>query len=127
MRLIWCWRCKAEMPMLDEAEFAEIWQLTQEAILSTKEFRRKWDVPLERASLQERFLPVRLRYEQLTGFKDCHQNAIMHHRISMYGPPCARCGKPLRTPRAKLCGACMHPVEVIQGRTEYRDTSLRER
>jgi hypothetical protein len=27
------------------------------------------------------------------------------------GPPCARCGTPLRTPRAKLCAACGFRVE----------------
>jgi hypothetical protein len=98
------------MPMLDEGEFAEISQLFQCGMRATKEFRERWGIPLESVSIRERFLPVRLRYEKMTGLKDCHENAILHHQISMYGPLCARCGKPLRTPQAKLCGACMFPV-----------------
>ncbi len=111
MKQPWCWRCKSEVPMLDEDEYAEVARLYGDAIKGTKEFRQRWGVSLENASIQERFEPVRTLYERLTGMKNCHQNAIMHHRISLYGPPCKRCQRPLRTPKAKPCGSCMYPVQ----------------
>jgi hypothetical protein len=46
------------------------------------------------------------RYYEITGFRETNPNAVGHHRLSMYGPPCSSCGKPLRTPRAKSCDAC---------------------
>jgi len=46
---------------------------------------------------------------KLTGVPDVAPEALWHHRISLYGPPCEACGKPLRTPQAKLCAACGHP------------------
>ena len=111
MKRMWCWRCKQEMPMLDEDEYAEIARLYSEATLAVKEYRRTWGIPLENASIHERFEPVRARYESITGMKESNDNAIIHHRISLYGPPCKQCNKPLRTPKAKLCGACMLPVQ----------------
>ena len=97
--------------MLDEAEYAEVSPLYGEAMRATKEFRIRWEIPLWGASREELFRPLRDTYERLTGMKETNHNAIMHHRLSLYGPPCKRCGKPLRTPAAKLCGACMFPVE----------------
>lgn len=110
MNIRWCWRCKADVPMLDEAEFATVAELYRAGMEGAKEYRRRWGIPLEGASLQDRLRPVSLRYEQLTGVPDCPPNTIMHHRLSLYGHPCRRCGKPLRTPTAKLCGACMYPA-----------------
>jgi hypothetical protein len=112
MQMLWCWRCKAEMPMLDEAEFAEVSKLYRDGLFATKEFREKWTIPLEGVPREELFKPMLDRYEQLTGMNETNPNAILHHCLSQYGPPCKRCGKPLRTPRAKLCGACMFPVGV---------------
>jgi hypothetical protein len=111
MKTLWCWRCKAEMPMLDEAEYTVALGLYRDGIRATQEFRKKWQVPLKDAKVEERFQPLLAWYEKLTGFKETNENAVMHHRLSLYGPPCARCGKPLRTPKAKLCGACMLPAE----------------
>lgn len=111
MQMLWCWRCKCEMPMLDEDEFAKVARLYNESIRSTKEFRERHGVPLKVASIAERFRPVRDKYERLTGMKESNQNAIMHHRLSLYGPPCKSCHRPLRTPKAKLCGSCMFPVK----------------
>lgn len=108
--MLWFWRCKREIPMLNESEFAEISDLRRRCMLATKELRQKTGVPLNGVRLEERFRPVFDRYEKMTGMRETNVNAVMHHRLSMYGPPCKRCGKPLRTPKAKLCAACMFPV-----------------
>lgn len=84
------------MPMLDEEEFAQLdW---------TKIFERE-------PALRKRLDFALNEYNRITGYHETNPNAIYHHRLSLYGPPCRVCGKPLRTPEAKLCGACMAPVE----------------
>ena len=92
--------------MLDEDEYAEATRLYSQCMDATKEFRERWHVPLEGASIDDRFRPIRDWYAELTGVLNCHQNAIMHHRLSMFGDPCRVCGKPLRSPRAKICAGC---------------------
>jgi hypothetical protein len=112
MKMLWCWRCRQEMPMLDEQEYTEAFRLYGECLNATKEFRQRWNVPLANASIDERFRPIREWYEQLTGVPGCHANAILHHRFSDFGNPCRVCGKPLRSPRAKLCAACGAPAPL---------------
>jgi hypothetical protein len=55
-----------------------------------------------------------VRYNKITGFDETNPNAIWHHRLSLFGPPCRTCGKPFRTPRAKLCVVCGSTREVYQ-------------
>ena len=100
MKWLWCWRCRSEMPMLDEAEYA--------AVVA----KRKRD-PEQPLSKHIQFLEVLNEYERITGYHETNPNAIYHHRLSLYGSPCKKCGRPLRTPKAKLCGSCMTPVEGI--------------
>lgn len=90
--------------MLDENEWIEIDELTRQAFSATEEFRQKYD--LENYSIDERFRPMRQKYQEITGFEETNHLAILHHRISIYGEPCENCGKPLRTPQANFCAAC---------------------
>jgi hypothetical protein len=55
--------------------------------------------------LSELFAPLRDFYLSRTGIQ-MHENTILHHRLSLYGPPCQTCGKPLRTSQALMCVAC---------------------
>jgi len=109
MQWLWCWRCKCEMPMLDEQDYAEIAALYRACAESVKSYREATEASLKNTPLREIFAPMLNRYEALTGYKETNHSAIMHHRLSLYGPPCHRCGRPLRTPKAKLCGSCMAP------------------
>jgi hypothetical protein len=72
-----------EIPMLEEHEWNEVLPYLQQG----------------RNGRQE----ARTRYMKITGFDEPNPVAIWHHRLSLFGPPCKVCGKPLRTPRAKLC------------------------
>jgi hypothetical protein len=84
------------MPMLDEEEFQRVTSLLRKG--SGDSFK------------EQMFSALLDEYERVTGHRETNGNAVFHHRLAMYGPPCSKCGKPLRTPRAKLCGSCMAPV-----------------
>lgn len=103
MKIVWCWRCQMEIPMLDEEEYAIAHKLALESFE-----RRKSG--LTRA---EGFKPLLDYYKNLTGFDETEPNAILHHRILLYGPPCDQCGKPYRTPRASFCAACGNKRSII--------------
>ena len=92
--------------MLDEEEFAVIANLYAQSLNGAKEFRTQNRASLSDIPLAVLFQPVREAYLKMTGMDESNENAIMHHRISLYGPPCEYCGKPLRTPRASFCAAC---------------------
>ena len=97
MKTLWCWRCKMEIPMLDEKEY-------QRAHLLYSEGMKNNSVSL--SNRQERFKKLLDYYFEVTGFRETEPNAIMHHRIDQYGPPCENCGKPYRTKEATYCAAC---------------------
>jgi uncharacterized OB-fold protein len=60
----------------------------------------KWVFALPRSKV------ILERYREITGFEETNACAAGHHVVSLYGPSCRACGKPLRTPRARFCAAC---------------------
>ena len=98
MKRLWCWRCKFEVPMLDDNEFQRALSFKGSG---TGEMRER------------EFGPVLAEYERITGFRETNINAFYHHVVSLYGPPCRVCGKPLRTPKSKLCAACGHSASDL--------------
>lgn len=93
--------------MLDEKEWLAVDELRRQAFAMTEEFRQKYN--LLNSSIDERFRPMREKYQEITGFEETNHIAILHHRISIYGEPCLNCGKPLRTAQAAFCAACGNP------------------
>jgi uncharacterized OB-fold protein len=74
-------------------------------MLDEEEFKRVVGTPTG-SSLKFQQKAALDEYEKITGYRETNPNAVWHHRISIYGPPCRKCGKPLRTPQASFCAAC---------------------
>jgi hypothetical protein len=92
--------------MLDEAEWASV---------STSVAAAEGLAAPGALAMAERVAVTLDAYERITGWRETNVNAVWHHRRSLYGPPCSRCGKPLRTARATFCAACGragHPEDV---------------
>lgn len=104
-QLQYCWRCQKDVPMLDEQEWAIVQpHLGLEAI---KRYRQEHQASIAEAK-RHCFNPALQAYFELTGYHEVNGDALLHHRLMLFGPPCEACGKPLRTPRARICAACGH-------------------
>lgn len=58
MKIRWCWRCRSEIPILDEEEYPIVYKLYDECMKATDEFRQKHGLSLGNTSMDERFSPV---------------------------------------------------------------------
>ena len=114
----YCWRCKIDVRMLDEQEWEQVLPHLQAGIEEIKKFRETHGVSLHEAKMWVYGEGALQRYYEMTGFRETNVNAIWHHRLSQFGPPCSSCGKLLRTPRAKFCAACGTQVEGGGGKTD---------
>jgi hypothetical protein len=114
-RDLFCWRCDMVLPMLTEEEWSRIEPVLHEAIEDVKRYRIANGCSLGEALRIAHGQSALEAYYAMTGFRETNSNAIWHHRLSLYGPPCAACGKPLRTPRASLCAACGAKASVAGG------------
>ena len=115
--LLYCWRCDLDVPMLTEDEWAWMNPVLMASVRDIHAFRASTGATLHEA-LQRPFGHDALELHfAMTGMRETNVDALWHHRASLYGPPCTQCGKPLRTPRAKLraaCGADVRPADASQ-------------
>jgi hypothetical protein len=103
---LYCWRCDQDIPMLTEQEWLVVEPALSQSISTLQQVRKERGIGLAEA-LEHHYGSEALRlYQDMTGFRETNPDALWHHRLSLYGPPCKACGKPLRTPQAKLCAAC---------------------
>jgi hypothetical protein len=96
-----------DVPMLDEVEWTRVTNLWRDGkhklVRSSSHGSARTDpimTEANQAMLDE--------YARITRYVETNPSALWHHRLSLYGPPCEACGKPLRTPTAAFCAACGH-------------------
>jgi hypothetical protein len=103
-RRVYCWRCSRFVRALSEGEYmsydAQFW--------ATK---RELKEALDRGELDETRMKTILRpleeeCRRLSGEEGIEPSHLYKHRAILYGPPCRRCGRNLRTPQARRCMAC---------------------
>lgn len=118
MQVQWCWRCREEVPMLDDEEWAVIMRAHQHwneperslAVINAERANRGLTPlkpePAELHPTRHRYQYLLAGYQLFTGVEESNPNVVWHHVRSLYGPACDACGKPLRTPKARVCAAC---------------------
>lgn len=92
--------------MLTDAEWQQVEPHLRNAVEQIKGYREKHACSLAEATSKGFGQEALKLYSQMTGFTETNPNALFHHRLSLYGPPCRSCGKPLRTPQARYCAMC---------------------
>src|SRR5687767_1731597 len=107
MQSAWCWQCKAEVPMLDEAEWSRAHAVFTQSLSAQK------------AGDSDRFQPaydqLRVILTEICGAppSDPYLPFWHKHRVAHFGPPCQHCGKVLRTPRSSKCFECGHARQPL--------------
>ena len=92
--------------MLNEQEWDLMEPALTQSILDIQEYRAANGCSLGEALKQAHGQSALRLYRELTGSSETNVAKIWHHRLSIYGPPCHACGKPLRTSQASFCPAC---------------------
>jgi len=93
--------------MLTEEEWEIIHPLLRDSIAGTESDRNDYGISFKAAFESGVGYEAALEhYEKVTGYKETNGAALWHHRLRDFGPPCASCGRPLRTPGAHWCAFC---------------------
>lgn len=97
--------------MMDEAEYELVHAEFAAGIKAVKTYREQHGTSLKDTPMDQIYAPLQQLYRELSqaaGFTAPVVKAdhIYKHRLTDYGPPCPHCGRPYRTPNAKLCAEC---------------------
>jgi hypothetical protein len=76
MQVRYCWRCRADVPMLDELEFERWHVVFQRCLKSVKTYRQDHAAGLPDVPIDRLFADARALYSEMTGAPDTHHNAI---------------------------------------------------
>lgn len=110
METHFCWKCKKEMPFLDEKEWKKVSPLLRPSMQELRDYltQHRCSLDVARKAVKTQ---VGIKFEQITGMSGIHFETIYHHRRSAWGPVCRHCGLLLRTSKAKLCAQCWTVAE----------------
>lgn len=92
--------------MLAEDEYQEISDAIRRGVALVQSRMVKEDRRMNKGDEPYLYREVADRYLSITGFDDVDHREILRHRLILLGPPCANCGKELRTPLARKCVEC---------------------
>lgn len=95
--------------MLDEVEYAELWAVYEACLRTVQSAREGGSVMRRDTPATELYRPVQEAYARMTGVVGFEPRHMLTHRLAAFGPPCAHCGRPLRTPTATSCASCGRP------------------
>ncbi len=102
------YKLRMEVALLDEHEFESLGKIG--SIEAVKEYRKRFGASLNEALTLNNegklFSDGQQRYLALTGIRLEHPDMLFAVRMAHYGALCPECGKPFRTPRAKMCAEC---------------------
>ena len=87
--------------MFDEDEWKEVMALVDTAGPSVAR-----TIAEAQAGKHRRVTMLLSEDNRRSGTVETNSAAPWHHRVSLYGPPCAKCSKPLRSPMATFCAEC---------------------
>jgi hypothetical protein len=116
---LYSFKLKCEVPLLSDDEYRPIAHALAQRMAAIRSYRLQHNVTLEEARRCANSDALDY-YERLTGIRLAHPEELYAVRLSDYGRPCPQCGKPFRTPKAKLCAECgfaLPPGEVAGAAT----------
>ena len=103
----YCYQTKRITALLDEAEWEAFEPVVKNMRKGIKEYREEKGVGLREAfESAPSVLAAQAKYEMLTGEQIDHPDQLWIVRAALYGRCCPGCGKPFRTPKAKMCPEC---------------------